>query len=102
MRDRHRAPTPSVRHTMVRAGMKGKERASLAPDQHEPPETVQDPRWLNGVNRQLRRPQVLLVLYTLTVLYSTYSTVSEALLPERGVRSGERDEGRAVGHVSIA
>ena len=38
---------------MVRAG-KGKERASLAPDQHEPPETVQDPRWLNGVNRQLR------------------------------------------------
>ena len=38
---------------MVRAG-KGKERASLAPDQHEPPETVQDARWLNGVNRQLR------------------------------------------------
>lgn len=32
---------------------KGKERAS-APDQPEAPETVQDARWLNGVNRQLR------------------------------------------------
>lgn len=33
----------------------GKERASAsASDQHEAPETVQDTRWLNGVNRQLR------------------------------------------------
>ena len=31
----------------------GKERVP-APDQHEAPETVQDVRWLNGVNRQLR------------------------------------------------
>ena len=32
---------------------KGKEPAS-APDDIEAPETVQDTRWLNGVNRQLR------------------------------------------------
>ena len=32
---------------------KGKEPAS-APDDLEAPETVQDTRWLNGVNRQLR------------------------------------------------
>ena len=31
----------------------GKEHA-VAQDQHEAPETVQDTRWLNGVNRQLR------------------------------------------------
>ena len=31
----------------------GKERA-VAPDQHDAPDTVQDTRWLNGVNRQLR------------------------------------------------
>ena len=31
----------------------GKERAD-APDQPEAPETVQDARWLNGVNRQLQ------------------------------------------------
>ena len=37
---------------MVRAG---KERAvPVAQEQHEAPETVQDTRWLNGVNRQLR------------------------------------------------
>ena len=35
---------------MVRAG---KERAS-APEQHDAPETVQDARWINGINRQLR------------------------------------------------
>ena len=35
---------------MVRTG---KERAS-SPEHPEAPETVQDARWLNGVNRQLR------------------------------------------------
>ena len=28
--------------------------AAQAPDQPEPPETIADPRWLNGVNRQLQ------------------------------------------------
>ena len=37
-----------------------------------------------------------------TYLQYVYVLYREALLPERGVRSGERDEGRAVGHVSIA
>ena len=44
----------------------------------------------------------LKILYTVQYLQYVYVLYREALLPERGVRSGERDEGRAVGHVSIA
>ena len=38
---------------MVRRGKEPAD-ADAPPDQHAAPETVQDTRWLNGINRQLR------------------------------------------------
>ena len=38
----------------MRAGKEHAKEHASAPDQPDAPDTVQDSRWLNGVNRQLR------------------------------------------------